>query len=68
MTDTIVATILTGVGTTAAILFGVWRMCAHYAARKDADLKLDRRIDALRREFDGRIDRVRVELPPRRRL
>lgn len=62
MTDTIVATILTGVGVTAAILFGVWRMVEHYGARRDADLKLDRRIDALRRELDGRIDSVRVEL------
>lgn len=70
MTDTIVATILTGVGVTGAVLLGVWRILAHFETRNDlahadlgrridaGDLKLGQRIDNLRTELGGRIDRT----------
>ena len=58
MSDMIVATILTGVGTTAAILFGIWRMFAHRAARNDAaHADLARRIDRLDTDLGERLER-----------
>ena len=63
MTGEIIAMILTGVGVTAGVLLGVWRMLAHYETRNDAaHAELGRRIDGVRVELGGRIDGLRVEL------
>ena len=54
--------VLTSAATIAGVLFGVWRMLAHYEARSDAahrDLGL--RIDAT----NARIDGVRTDLVAR---
>ena len=49
VTVMIVATILTGVGTTAGILFGIWMMFVRRAVRNDAaHADLVRRIERLR--------------------
>ena len=59
MTGEIVAMVLTGVGVTAAVLLGVWRMLAHYETRNDAaHAELGRRIDGVRVELGGRIDEL----------
>ena len=59
MTIEIMAIILTGVGVTAGVLLGVWRMFAHYETRNDAaHAELGRRIDAVRTELGERIDKT----------
>lgn len=58
--------VLTGVGVTAGVLPGVWRMLAHYETRNDAaHAELGRRIDGTNKRIDlvnGRIDLVCQEL------
>ena len=59
MTAEIIAMILTGVGVTAGVLLGVWRMLAHYETRNDAaHAELGRRIDGARVELGRRIDEM----------
>lgn len=59
MTIEVLTMILTGVGVTAGVLLGVWRMLAHYETRNDAaHAELGRRIDLV----NGRIDLVYREL------
>ena len=56
MTTEILTIILTGVGVTAGVLLGVWRMLAHYETRNDAaHAELGRRIDGVRTELGGRV-------------
>lgn len=66
MTTEIMAMVLTGVGVTAGVLLGVWRMLAHYETRNDAaHAELGRRIDGMNKRIDlvnGRIDLVYQEL------
>ncbi len=66
MTTEIMAMVLTGVGVTAGVLLGVWRMLAHYETRNDAaHAELGRRIDGMNKRIDlvnGRIDLVHQEL------
>ena len=51
--------IWTAIGTVVVVLFGVWRMLAHYETRNDrAHEQLGRRIDAVRAELSTRIDRL----------
>lgn len=48
MTTDVVATVLTGVGVLAGVLFGVWKMLAAYEMRNDAaHAALTARIDKL---------------------
>ena len=59
MTIEILTIILTGVSVTAGVLLGVWRMLAHYETRNDAaHAELGRRIDGVRTELGGRIDKT----------
>ena len=65
--------VLTSAATIAGVLFGVWRMFAHYEARNDAAHRdLGMRIDATNERIDGlktdlvvRIDRVNADLGAR---
>ena len=55
MTPEIVSVVLTGVGTVASVLFGVWRIHVHYENRNDAAHK------ALGVKIDSLDDRVREQ-------
>ena len=56
MTTEILTIVLTGVGVTAGVLLGVWRMLARYETRNDAaHAELGRRIDGVRTELGGRV-------------
>ena len=53
MTPEIVSVVLTGAGVLVGVLFGVWRMLAHYETRNDAaHAELGRRIDVMNTGID----------------
>ena len=53
MTPEIMSVVLTGVGVLVGVLFGVWRMLAHYETRNDAaHAELGRRIDVMNTRID----------------
>ena len=70
---TVAGLMLTSAATIAGVLFGVWRMLAHYEARNDAAHRdLGMRIDATNTRIDGvktdlvvRIDGLNADLGAR---
>ena len=53
MTPEIVSVVLTGAGVLVGVLFGVWRMLAHYETRNDAaHAELGQRIDVMNTGID----------------